>query len=168
MLTTSSRPSPPPRPDAAARRRPGPLALAALGLVLAAGPLAGCSSCGAPAEDPAGEAPAAAQPPAPRRAATEVELLAPTGAVTPGQPFNFRWQGPEGKTITGWIVTVMARPDAPLWTSRELAADELQAPPELLTRLEPGKLYTWRVTGRVEGGGRIRSESGRLAVTAGP
>jgi hypothetical protein len=139
--------------------------------MLAAAPLAGCSSCSS--ETPAPDAGAAAPPPAAdglgkRRASTEVTLVAPKAPVDLAQPLIFRWEGPADKPVRGWMVTVMVRSEAPLWSSAEQVGTELEAPAELRSRLEPGQVYSWRVVGRLEAGGRIRSELGRLVTAATP
>jgi hypothetical protein len=139
---------------------------AGLALLLATGLLAGCSSGdpapgeAAPAEPAPVEETEAARPPVPRT----VVPLEPVGEVTLADGFTFRWQAPEGVQVSSWRLRVFSGPDIQVWSARELTASELTAPQELLIKLEPGQSYTWRVAGRLEGGGRVVSTDARLVA----
>jgi hypothetical protein len=146
-----------------------------LALLLAAGALSGCSS-GEPAPEEAapdvvapGEAVPGATVPAGRTGAAglaprTVVALEPVGEATLAEGFIFRWQAPEGAAVVSWRVRVFSTAMSQLWSSGEVTGTEMTAPEALLLRMEPGNSYIWRVTGRLESGGRITSTDAVLVA----
>jgi hypothetical protein len=129
-------------------------------LAVAVGLLAACSS---PEMPPTAEEGGPAKTETRRSGPAEVvKPLEPLGAVSLADGFTFRWEAPEDVDVARWSLRVYVNPAVPIWTARAIPDPELTASAALLTKLEPGQLYSWRVVGHLVGGGRIRSPESQL------
>jgi hypothetical protein len=80
-----------------------------------------------------------------RSAQPGIALLAPRTGQSVSRPVTFRWKS--RAPAESYVLELFDEALLPVWTSDKLSASAIQIPPEIGSRLSPGKTYYWMVTG---------------------